>query len=120
MKLTQKELLLVLRKTDGRCLYCGLPNAYEIEHFIPKCLWYKLGYDCFSGESPDNLENLFLSCRSCNLSKGRKHPEDFIGWRMAWYRYAKANFNVGLIDQISFEMLTDSINLNLVLEHVQR
>ncbi|MGI8669270.1 MAG: HNH endonuclease [Aridibacter sp.] len=50
-------------RADERCEYCQAPEAisnflFEVEHIIPK----------FHGGS-DDLENLALACRSCNVFK---------------------------------------------------
>jgi hypothetical protein len=45
---------------EGRCFYCRRPigASTHVDHFVP---WSK--------HPNDSLENLLLSCRSCNLSK---------------------------------------------------
>jgi 5-methylcytosine-specific restriction endonuclease McrA len=52
----------------GLCVYCGaqLDNNYHVDHIMPLYLG--------GSNWPANLQ---LLCQSCNLRKGRKHPDDF-------------------------------------------
>lgn len=69
----------------------------EVEHFFPNFLHRKWGLRNFTNNN--ELENLFLSCRSCNLKKNRKHPEVFLGGNfIAWTKWQRANFRVGLVE----------------------
>lgn len=47
--------------TEKSCEYCGKTDDLSWDHLIPQ-----------SRGGPDNAENLVLSCRSCNSSKGSK------------------------------------------------
>lgn len=62
----------VFKKTEGKCFYCetqlDIAGDWHIEHKKPKC----------RGGS-DFLHNLVASCPTCNLEKGRKTVEEFIG-----------------------------------------
>jgi 5-methylcytosine-specific restriction endonuclease McrA len=63
VRLTRKNLLL---RDDYQCQYCGRhPGVRElnIDHVLPRS---RLGADTW--------ENLVVSCRSCNLKKGRRTP----------------------------------------------
>ena len=58
-----------LRKAQrGRCAACGSkPKAFHLDHIIPLAL----------GGRNEN-SNIQLLCADCNLSKGRKHPVEFM------------------------------------------
>ena len=54
----------VAERAGHRCEYCRAPEAifnlsFEVEHIVPS-----------SRSGPDDLANLALSCRACNLYKG--------------------------------------------------
>jgi hypothetical protein len=54
----------VARRARRRCEYCRAPESvfnleFEVEHIVPR-----------SRRGPDELSNLALACRSCNLRKG--------------------------------------------------
>jgi 5-methylcytosine-specific restriction endonuclease McrA len=65
VRLTRKNLML----RDGQqCQYCGKrPSLRElnVDHVLPRS---RGGGDCW--------ENLVVSCRACNLKKGRRTPEE--------------------------------------------
>lgn len=64
--------LLVWKKTNGRCGYCGkvlIPTEFDIDHMIPKA----------SGGSHD-ASNLMASCINCNRAKAGKSVEQFRLW----------------------------------------
>jgi len=49
--------------TEMNCEYCGKEDGnLEWEHIIPR-----------SKGGPDNIDNLVLSCKTCNLKKGTKN-----------------------------------------------
>ena len=58
-------------EANGKCLYCGISvtiSEMHADHFIP------------IAKGGSNLrENIVCSCASCNLKKGAKMPEDFVG-----------------------------------------
>lgn len=92
----QKKLITIAQKTNGRCFYCNSKDAHSIDHFFPNQLFKEWELKDYLGTN-NNLENLFLCCRSCNSSKGAKHPEDYMGRWVAWDRYFRANKRVGLL-----------------------
>lgn len=58
----------LLEKHKRECVYCGAKNVpLEIEHIVPK-----------SRGGTNRVGNLTLSCRPCNVSKGRRHVEEFL------------------------------------------
>lgn len=53
--------------SEGACAYCGSDaGPFEIDHIYP---WSRGG--------TNDRENLILSCRPCNRSKGAKLPEEW-------------------------------------------
>jgi 5-methylcytosine-specific restriction endonuclease McrA len=63
VRLTRKNLLL---RDDYQCQYCGRhPGVRElnIDHVLPRSRFGR-----------DTWENLVVSCRPCNLKKGRRTP----------------------------------------------
>lgn len=74
----EKVTLSQLIERDGNdCIWCGIPldlnddMAFHVDHIVALV---NDGLHC--------LENLGLSCVSCNTSKGRKEPERFIHFRL--------------------------------------
>lgn len=57
----------VFRRDLGRCRYCDtrLETNYAIDHVIPK-----------SRGGSNDLDNLVLTCKSCNSRKGARTPEE--------------------------------------------
>ena len=105
MRISQKKLIKVSQKTNGRCFYCN-KDGEHIDHFISKKKWEQWGLEEFLG-SVDNIENLFLACRKCNISKSDKCPEDFMrnknknysehrNTTICWDRHDKANKRIDL------------------------
>jgi len=67
LKRPQREA--VLKKTNGRCAYCGCELEYkqmQIDHISP----ISVGGD-------NSFENLFASCQPCNHRKGTFSLEGF-------------------------------------------
>lgn len=65
VRLTRKNLLL---RDEYQCQYCGRrPGVRElnIDHVVPRS---RGGRDCW--------DNLVVSCRICNLKKGRRTPQE--------------------------------------------
>jgi hypothetical protein len=58
----------LLVNADKKCTYCGCEAPLQWEHIIP-----------LSRGGPDHIDNLVLSCRTCNLSKGTKNPFEWYG-----------------------------------------
>lgn len=98
------SLITIFRKTNGRCFYCNKIGEH-IDHFMPKQKWKEYEITEATGQSCDQLENLFMACASCNLSKANTEPCEWL-WDMGripesknvWFRYFRANHRVGLID----------------------
>lgn len=66
-----EQAYLIEQKTKGCCVYCGkYLSAYNgertVEHIVPRK---------FNGGN--NLENLWLCCKSCNSSKGAKTIDQY-------------------------------------------
>ena len=70
MKLSKKFTYTALHaKSDGCCFYCGVSldeDSCTIDHIIPKILG-----------GGNDFDNLAISCKSCNSSKGGKDIGDF-------------------------------------------
>jgi CRISPR/Cas system Type II protein with McrA/HNH and RuvC-like nuclease domain len=69
MKLAERTFQRKLSEQHGRCFYCGelLANPLiEIDHILP-----------FSIHRNGQVNNLCLSCRSCNRLKGDKTLAEF-------------------------------------------
>jgi 5-methylcytosine-specific restriction endonuclease McrA len=67
LKLNTKKKLMIAEKTNYRCAYCGKKYPGHIDHIIPL------------HEGGDNsINNLFISCQSCNCSKNKKSLNE---WR---------------------------------------
>ena len=66
--ISKKERELILKKTNGRCAYCGEPlcRGFNIDHIAP-----------FQYSRDDSFDNLMASCRSCNNYKWSWSLEQF-------------------------------------------
>lgn len=65
VRLTRRNLML---RDDHQCQYCGKrPHVRELnlDHVLPR-----------SRGGGDSWENLVVSCRLCNLRKGRRTPDE--------------------------------------------
>lgn len=94
-QISQKIFIKVVLKTNGRCFYCNNWGE-EVEHFISKYQWKKMGLASFLGDV-NQFSNLFLSCGKCNSQKNKKLPEVFTGNEFkVWDRYERANIRTGL------------------------
>ncbi len=58
----------ILVRQENACVYCGSEKDLQWEHLIPRSIG-----------GPDNIDNLVLSCRLCNLRKGSKDPFQWYG-----------------------------------------
>lgn len=91
----------VARRAEHRCEYCRAPEAIfnfplEVEHIIP-----------LSREGANDLTNLALACRSCNLYKAdyltgtdpvtQNNPNLFHPRRDAWGQHFQADLETGTI-----------------------
>lgn len=68
---TKEQKSIAWEKTKGLCCYCGIPvnpfnGKMHIEHIIPR-----------KEEVINHTDNLYISCNSCNCSKGAKSLEDY-------------------------------------------
>ena len=65
VRLTRANLML---RDDGQCQYCARRPGHRelnVDHVLPR-----------SRGGPDTWDNLVISCRSCNLKKGRRTPAE--------------------------------------------
>lgn len=65
VRLTRRNLML---RDQHQCQYCGQrpsPRELNLDHVLPRCRG-----------GGDTWENLVVSCRPCNLKKGRRTPEE--------------------------------------------
>jgi hypothetical protein len=65
VRLTRRNLML---RDHYQCQYCGArpsPRDLNLDHVLPR-----------SRGGADTWENLVVSCRSCNLKKGRRTPDE--------------------------------------------
>jgi len=69
-KITSQDIDNIINKYNGKCAYCGKPtlNNYHIDHKLP-----------LSKGGGNEINNLALSCPTCNLSKNDKTDIEFIG-----------------------------------------
>lgn len=90
-------------QTGRICNYCGSTDRLALDHIFPQ----KYG-------GQDNADNLILTCRKCNSSKGKKDLMEWMNSRgqflplMVIRRYLKLTFNYcsdfGLIDRMIEEL----------------
>lgn len=55
----------LMRRDDGKCVYCGSKRALCVDHVVP----------VIQGGDDDPM-NLAISCKSCNASKSGRTPEE--------------------------------------------
>jgi 5-methylcytosine-specific restriction endonuclease McrA len=71
----KRKIRRFLFNRDGTgCFYCNTRLNFEtatIDHLIPK-----------SQGGSDNLDNLVLACHECNIGKGAKSLNEFIGSKL--------------------------------------
>jgi 5-methylcytosine-specific restriction endonuclease McrA len=75
----------VMRKTDGRCLYCG-GTADTVDHFYPLNRRDIKLHDMHRKQ----LINLVPACGHCNRKKRNMLPDEFREWW--WNKHAKEKF----------------------------
>jgi len=65
---TKDDVARILKEQRGKCAYCrkSLKAGHSVDHVMPLVL-----------KGSSNPNNLQLLCKSCNSSKGGKHPIDF-------------------------------------------
>lgn len=63
------ELADWIEQTEKTCRWCGCDcsNEFHVDHIIP-----------LSKGGPHEIHNLAIACKSCNLRKNAKMPEDFL------------------------------------------
>lgn len=62
-----KRISVWAKSQEKKCYWCGVRcNDYHIDHYIPLSLG-----------GLNVIENLVISCKICNLSKGPKDPQGF-------------------------------------------
>lgn len=94
----QNKAFKVFAKTNGRCFYCN-KIAEEIDHFVSRAFHVR---EEITTLNPDDVENLVPACKSCNMKKSDKAPEEFIGNSyICWDRSYRANKRIG-VDAYNF------------------
>lgn len=66
----EETIRLIYNLFDYKCMFCGCNKKLSLEHLIA----IKKG-------GSNDFENLGISCRSCNSSKGKKTLVEFMEWR---------------------------------------
>lgn len=77
--MTKKQRLEVYNKFNGHCAYCGKEIEYkdmQVDHQIPQRR-AKRGRNKVSLEVIEDPNNLFASCRRCNLHKRAANLETY-------------------------------------------
>lgn len=71
---THLDVARLITKQDGLCAICGVAfgNKYHVDHIMPLTLG--------GSNWPENLQ---ITCPPCNISKGNKHPDEFLAARNA-------------------------------------
>lgn len=101
MSISKSKRLKVIEKSKGKCVYCGVLVDVDdrcMDHVIPR----------IDGGS-NQIENLVLSCRSCNSIKSINSVEHFrLSMRL------KASKFSGIINTIQYQTLIDlGVKINL-------
>lgn len=71
---TDNDIAELYELQDGRCGYCGIPISFDIlgdvhiDHMQP-----------LSRGGSNWPDNLCLSCRTCNITKGNRTPDEWLG-----------------------------------------
>ena len=66
--MSRTKVIAVMKKSDSRCVYCASDEDLQIDHILPH-----------SRGGTNDLNNLQMLCRKCNLSKGAKTMEEWLG-----------------------------------------
>jgi 5-methylcytosine-specific restriction endonuclease McrA len=105
------DRLLVYKKTNGRCWYCGRKlniNLETILNHIPEESKYQDGIkrhdfsvDHVVPNGKNNIENLVPCCKGCNASKHVRTLEHFR--KIMWHKRFKKKFGIDFNEeQIGF------------------
>lgn len=73
MSISKAKRLIVYKKYNGKCAYCGKEiqlTDMQVDHIIPQRI-------CTDKETADRIENLNPSCRRCNHYKRARSIERF-------------------------------------------
>lgn len=109
---------VVAQRANHQCEYCKAPELvfnfpFEVEHIIPICL-----------NGSNDLSNLALACRSCNLRKGRRiSSKDILSGRMVsffhprqeqWEEHFQVNIDSAYIQGITpiGNVTVDALRMN--------
>jgi len=67
--ISEEFIQSLLLRQKAKCAVCAgnISSAFHVDHIVPLVLG-----------GPHSEENLQLLCKRCNLSKGGKHPVDFM------------------------------------------
>ena len=74
-KLSKRKIQECIDRVGPFCNYCGVPITIDnisIDHLYPRYMFQ-------SANEANKIDNLVLSCRTCNSSKGMKTLEE---WRL--------------------------------------
>lgn len=68
-KLSKEQYINIIERSKGLCFWCSklIESKIHLDHVLPVCLGGKT-----------TVDNLVVSCRMCNQSKGGKHPLVFL------------------------------------------
>lgn len=66
--ISRTKVIAVMKNSDSRCVNCGSDGDLQIDHIIPH-----------SRGGTNDIDNLQMLCRDCNLSKGAKTMEEWLG-----------------------------------------
>lgn len=75
---TEEQIHQLYLEQEGKCFYCNcdLNGVFQRDHYIP-----------VSKGGTSWIENIRLSCRPCNASKGDKLPSEWISPYLQNYKY---------------------------------
>ena len=95
----------LLEKFGRECVYCGASNVpLEIEHIVPK-----------SRGGTNQVSNLAIACKKCNLKKGNKTAEEF-GYPDVQKQAKKPLRDAAAVNAMRLELLRRLEVLSLPLE----
>jgi hypothetical protein len=84
-KITYQTIEFIIEKYDGKCAYCNIDcrNKFHIDHKIP-----------LSRGGDNRVENLALSCPTCNLKKKDKTDIEFLAKLKSKKPYCRGGIDV--------------------------